>query len=664
MIFPPQPPDKNFELSPIKAIEIAASKIPGVISLAQGIPSFNTPQVIKDFVREKIQAGLCDKYSLTMGLAELREEIALALQRDGLLYDPETEIIVTSGSIEGITAGILAATSPGDEVLIPSPGYPSYSGSVYIARCTPRFFALAEDNNFDFQLDQIKRHITRKTKAILYCSPNNPTGTLFSEDKTRGLIEMAQKHQLTVIVDEVYKDFYYSDEKHFTPAAIPGARQDVIRVCSFSKAFAMTGWRVGFIHGDRSRIEQIVKYHDAMVTCAPVVSQYAAIAALRFGEPCLNEFKKEFKARRDFTIGILDQMSHVLDYQIPKATYFVFPRIKDTVPLAHDSRRLTYDILEKAKVAVVPGIAFGPSGEAHLRINFGRSKEDLETAMARLAEYFAKLKKAPSRPACAQRTAGVTQPLKIGRPPYTHQPKTGVSFLKQRMQSALAFCARFYLQRKRPKVIGVTGTIGKTVIKRILLELLKRRHATRSNILSYNTEIGLPLSILDLNTPCGLKAKLKFPLQLAAKTLFAQELIEFLILEYGINCEQDALQLCQIAVPDWLIISDLATSDPGIDCQAALSGVRILAGKVPAERIFWSAEDAWCREIRPDLKPELALSPANLESHTLKTASSTYPVRREFIGRSSKLAAIAAVMLAERLEFPKEQILGFLSAEI
>lgn len=350
----------QFELSAIKRIELAAAKIPGAISLAQGIPYFNTPDVITDFVCEAIQKHKCDKYTLTTGLPTLREEISLSLAEDKLKYDPESEIIITVGSIEGITASLLALTEPGDEVIVPSPSYASYTGCIYLAGCTPKFSALDEDKNFDFSIEQIEKNITRKTSAILFCSPNNPTGTVYSEKNTLEILKLAEKHDLAVILDEVYKDFYYSGETHFTAASVDSVRNRIVRVCSFSKAFAMTGWRVGFLHADKLLCERILKYHDSMVTCAPVASQYAALAALRYGEPYLKDFIGRLKVKRDYTIEALDKMSPWLDYQLPNAAYFVFPRIKNTVPLSNNSTALAYDILDKAKLALVPGLAFGP----------------------------------------------------------------------------------------------------------------------------------------------------------------------------------------------------------------------------------------------------------------------------------------------------------------
>ncbi|MGH8008183.1 MAG: pyridoxal phosphate-dependent aminotransferase, partial [Candidatus Binatia bacterium] len=378
----------QMKLSPIKEMELAASRIPGVISLAQGIPSFDTPEPIKTFVQQKIAEGACAKYSLTPGLPQLRELIAESLLREGMHYDPDDEIIVTCGSIEGIAATLLALTQPGDEVILPTPSYASYQEVVRMAGCTPRFAPLREEDNFAFDLDAFERCLSARTRAILYCNPNNPTGTVFSRTETLALAELAERHDLFLVIDEAYKDFVYTKEPYYSPAQLSALRSRVVRVFTFSKAYGMTGWRIGYVHSDASVVREILKIHDALVTCAPVVSQYGAIAALEYGDKHIATFRQAFKERRDRTLEHLDALSHIFDYQKPEGAYFVFPRVKDTVPWARDSRRLAGDILQRAKVALVPGVAFGPSGEAHLRINFGRELSDIEAAFERLEDYF------------------------------------------------------------------------------------------------------------------------------------------------------------------------------------------------------------------------------------------------------------------------------------
>jgi aminotransferase len=375
-------------LSPIKAMELAAARLPGAISLAQGIPNFPTPMVIKDFVAERLREGACDRYSLTTGLPELRNEIARTLASDGLAYDAESEIIVTAGAIGGIAATLLAVTEPGDEVIVPSPSYASYLGCIRMARCIPQYVELDEQRGFELSEERLTAAISPRTRAIILCNPNNPTGTIFSEAHLRSFVSIAMRHDIVVIMDEVYRGLHYSYQTPWTPAVMPEARHHIVHVCSFSKAFAMTGWRVGFLHADRSLVDRILPCHDAMITCAPVISQYAALAALRYGDTVTEEFRREFLVRRDCVVSMLEELRGVLEYQIPAATYFLFPRIHGDIPLAHDSTKLAYDILQRARVAVVPGVAFGPSGESHLRISFGCEPERLVEGIGRLISYF------------------------------------------------------------------------------------------------------------------------------------------------------------------------------------------------------------------------------------------------------------------------------------
>ncbi len=643
----------QFELSPIKAMELAASRLPGVVSLAQGIPSFRTPARVINYAQEKIAAGLCDKYSLTIGLTELREEIALALQSEGLSYDPEREILVTAGSIEGITASLLAFTSPGDEVLLPSPSYASYLGAISIAGCIPRYVDLDEENNFDFHVEKIARSITKKTKLLLYCSPNNPTGTLFSEDKTRELIKVCQAHNLTVLIDEVYKDFYYVDEPHFSATLIPEARENVIRACSFSKAYAMTGWRVGFLHADKKRISRIVKFHDAMVTCAPVPSQYAAIGALKYGAEFLEEFKEEFKKRRNYCITQLDEMSQVLDYQIPKATYFVFPRIKDVVTFSHDSHLLAYDILDKVKVATVPGVAFGPSGESHLRINFGREMNDLEEGFARLKDYFFKDQR-KLRP--------LPKPTKEARPLVVKDDIQQLSFVGKWARLLLSHASRQYLRRNSALVIGIAGIKGKTTVKRTLVELMGRTFTTRGTILSYNTEVGLPLSILRLHNPKTTAAKLTFPFSLCARALLGKETAEVLILEYGIRSRKDAETLLEIAVPDWLILSGIE-ADPHLDYDAITEGINHIASKISSDKLLWIRDDPFIQSMGSTHNAPHGIQDKQLQGAILQTSGNTYSCTKETVGTSSARALIISVVMAELLGMPTATIEHFLQTK-
>jgi len=572
-----------FPLSPIKQIELAASKIPGAISLAQGIPSFPLHAEIRSFVQEQIEKGLCDKYSLTTGLQELREEIAISLAAEGMAYDPDTEIICTVGSIQGIASTLLAITNPGDEVLILSPTYTSYQGVIAMARCVAKFAPLNEEDNFDLDLEAIERALTPKTRVIFYCNPNNPTGTIFSEAATKRLAELAEKHDLMILTDEVYKDFYFVDQPHVTPARYPESRGRVIRVFSFSKSFSMTGWRIGFVHSDRKIIEKILPYHDAMVTCAPVVSQYAAIAALRSGDRIIKEYSAEFRRRRDFVLSRLDRISDLVDYQIPTASYFVFPRIKQVVPKSNNSVALAYDILERAKVALVPGSAFGPSGESHLRLSFGREWSVLEEGLDRLENYFRATESSRS----------------IAIKPLPEQPKKEKrGYIKSAAVQILGFSARKYLERNRSRVVGIVGAKGKTVFKRVLVDNLGRN--VRGGILSYNTDIGFPLSVLNLSVASGIQGKCIALAKAVFRGLIGKEESETLILEYGVRSNEDAAHLLEIKVPDILILTELSE----IYSSNLANAAELIASKVESKQIFWVESSVISDSLRKRLLPE------------------------------------------------------------
>ncbi|MFZ2154029.1 MAG: pyridoxal phosphate-dependent aminotransferase [Candidatus Moraniibacteriota bacterium] len=387
---------KNLNLSVIKQMELRASKYPDVISLAQGVPNFDTPECIKRRVELALKRGVVAKYSLSPGIPELRELIETKLAQDNMFYDWENEILITAGSIEGITATILAITNAGDEIIIPEPTYTSYREVITLAGCVPVFVPLDEAKGWAFDLEKFKQAITPKTKAIFYCNPNNPTGTIYSKEQLLGLAKLAELHDLFLISDEVYKDFLFEPgQKIFSLAEVPELRKRVIRLFSFSKSYAMTGWRVGYLHGDESVVKEILKVHDSLVTCAPVISQYGAMGALEMGEKDLIQMNREYRERRDLICSQLDELSHVFSYVRPESAYFVFPRIiLDKIDYTGDdysqsrSWQFSLGLLEKTKVAVVPGVAFGPNGENHIRMSFGRSKKDIQEAFWRMKKFF------------------------------------------------------------------------------------------------------------------------------------------------------------------------------------------------------------------------------------------------------------------------------------
>ena len=377
---------EKISLSVIKQIELRASRFPDAISLAQGIPSFDTPECIKRRVERALRRGVVAKYSLSPGLPELRELIEIQLMKENMYYDWEKEIVVTAGSIQAITATILAITEPGDEIIIPEPTYTSYKEVIHLAGCTPVFVPLDETRGWAFDPALYERAITPRTRAIFFCNPNNPTGTIYSREQQLALYELADRHNLFIISDEVYKDFIYDGQPIFSLAERSEFRERVIRIYSFSKAYAMTGWRVGYVHSSERIIREILKVHDSLVTCAPVISQYAAMGALEMGEADLAAMNAEYVRRRELICRRLDSLSHIFSYVYPRSSYYVFPRFKGN----ESAWDFALKLLDNTHVAVVPGQAFGPNGESHLRLSFGRSQADIQEAFDRFDNYFPK----------------------------------------------------------------------------------------------------------------------------------------------------------------------------------------------------------------------------------------------------------------------------------
>jgi aminotransferase len=642
----------DVELSPIKAVELEASRLPDVVSLAQGIPSFDTPEPIKQFAQERMAEGSCARYSVTPGLPRLREAIAEALAREGLAYDPDGEVLVTAGSIEAIAASLLALVEPGDEVLVVSPTYASYIPAIRLAGAVPRFVPLAEDANFDLDPEAIARAAGRRTRALILCNPNNPTGTVFSADQTRRMLAVAEREDFLVIADEVYKDFVYGDARIHSAARETWARHRVLRVCSFSKAYAMTGWRVGFLHGPEPLVTAVLKVHDALVTCAPVVSQYAALAALEMGDEVIAGFRAEFRRRRDQVIERLDALPRVFDYQKPNASYFVFPRVKDTVPLARDSRRLAADILVRARVALVPGAAFGPTGEAHLRLCYARSAEDVHRAFDRLDDYFT------GRPA---RTTSLPAHVPHRAPVVGLARRAGMGLVRHG--------ARAHLARVRPRVVAIAGTQGKTVVKRALAELLHQaRLRVRANPLSYNTAIGLPLAMLgrelDTRAPGHLLAGL-------AKVLWAaygpRPPLDVMVLELGVRAPGDMSAHLELVRPDVAVITPLAPSFSE-ECEALATlrrEVLALCEAVAPPGLLLCTDDPFLAELAGRTpgaigfgSGDVAAGPGGL---ALRVAGSTWPIGRDVVGASYLRALSVAARVGRLLGLGDREIGAFLA---
>jgi len=380
----------QISVSAIKQMPVLASKIEGCISLGQGIPSFETPSFIRESVIEALKEdSLIGKYSLQPGIPELKQEIARYLDRNnGIKVDPETELFVSCGAMEALAGVISTIVERGDEVLIPSPNYSSHIEQILFAEGNPVFVPLIEAEGWRLDVDGFRKALTEKTKAVLLCNPMNPTGAVFHEADLRALAEMAIERNLFVISDEAYDFLLYDGLPHFSLASIPDLKDLLITCRSFSKMYCMTGWRVGYMAAAERIVDQVLKVHDAFAICAPTISQYAAVAALKAtngkdgeGDRFIGRLVGALSSRRDVLCERLDGLSHVFSYQKPKGAYYVFPKI---VFDNADDMDLALRLLHEARVITIPGSGFGPTGTGHIRLSFGAPEEDIQDAFDRI----------------------------------------------------------------------------------------------------------------------------------------------------------------------------------------------------------------------------------------------------------------------------------------
>ncbi len=361
-------------------------EVEDVAFLSWAKPTSGTPEHINAGAIEAIRGGLCGGYSGNAGLPELRQEICRKLKRDNAIDADPSEILVTVGAIEGLSAAVMALIDPGDEVILPSPTYSTHVRQVVIASGKPVFAPTIEEDGFVLDIDAIRAAITPRTRAILYCSPSNPTGTTFSEEQLRELAGVALEHNLAVITDEAYEYFTFDGHEHFSIGSIPEMRGRVISCYTFTKTYAMTGWRIGYLHADETLIEQITKAHIPFAICAPVVSQYAALAALTGSQECVAGFREHYRLMRDLMCERLDQLPGVFQYVKPSGSYLMFPRI--LLDEGRDSAAFCKKLLREARVSTTPGSAFGPTGEGHLRLSFCVTEEEIGKAFDRMEHYF------------------------------------------------------------------------------------------------------------------------------------------------------------------------------------------------------------------------------------------------------------------------------------
>lgn len=376
----------NIKPSGIRKFFDIVSEMKDAISLGVGEPDFDTPWHIRD---EGIYAFERGKtfYTSNAGLKDLRIEIANYLKRtQNLEYNSDNEIIVTVGGSEAIDIGLRAIINPGDEVIIPQPSYVSYEPCAVLAGAKPVIINLKAENEFRLTAEELRAAITDKTKILVLPFPNNPTGAIMERRDLEAIAKVCIEKDILVMSDEIYAALTYK-EKHVSIAEIDGMKERTILINGFSKAYAMTGWRLGYACAPKELIKQMTKIHQFAIMCAPTISQYAAVEALKNGDKDVEEMRQAYNQRRRFLMDSFKKMG--LDCFEPFGAFYVFPCIKE---FGMTSEEFATKFLQEEKVAIVPGTAFGDCGEGFLRISYAYSLENLKEAIGRLERFITKLR--------------------------------------------------------------------------------------------------------------------------------------------------------------------------------------------------------------------------------------------------------------------------------
>ncbi|AGX05985.1 hypothetical protein B14911_24581 [Bacillus sp. NRRL B-14911] len=359
-----------------------AAGMEGVISLGVGEPDFVTPWSVREAAILSLEQGYTS-YTANAGLLELRQEIASYMGKNfGVQYEPESEIIVTVGASQAIDIALRAILDQGDEVIVIEPCFVSYAPLVSLAGGTPVSVQTRKEDDFKILPSQLEQAITQRTKAILLCSPNNPTGTMLSGKELEAIAAVAEKHDLLVLSDEIYAELVY-DEEYTSFASISGMKERTLLISGFSKGFAMTGWRLGFICAPKEISQAMLKIHQYSMMCAPTMAQFAALEALRTGRGDVESMQKSYRRRRNYFVQSLEDVG--LPCHIPGGAFYAFPSIEGT---GLTSEQFAEQLLLEEKVAVVPGNVFGESGEGHIRCSYASSMEQLQEAVKRIGRFL------------------------------------------------------------------------------------------------------------------------------------------------------------------------------------------------------------------------------------------------------------------------------------
>jgi aminotransferase len=356
-----------------------------VIHLEIGAPDFATPEHVREAAKRALDLGETH-YSSNYGLFPLRQAIARKLAAEnGVAYDPDSEIVVTTGATEAIHLSMSALVSPGDEVLVPEPAWPNYRNVAVLIGAKPVAVPLREERAFEIDADDVERRITPRTRLLVLVSPANPTGGVLSPETLRALAAIAERHGLLVLSDEIYEKLIYDGRKHVSFASLPGMRERTVTVNGFSKAYAMCGWRLGYLAAPEAMVTPMVKIREFMTSCVTTFAQFGAIAALEGSQSPRIAMAEEFARRRRLVVGGLRAIPGVT-IDPPGGAFYAFPSVR---ALGRTSAEVADYLLEEAKVALVPGPAFGEAGEGYVRISYANSAENLTEALGRMREALA-----------------------------------------------------------------------------------------------------------------------------------------------------------------------------------------------------------------------------------------------------------------------------------
>ena len=358
-----------------------------VVSLGIGEPDFATPWHIREAAIYALEKGRTG-YTSNLGLPRLRRSISDYVQKHfRVRYEPLSEILVSVGVSEAIDLALRALLNPGDEVIYHEPCYVSYSPSIIMGGGVPRAVTTRVEEGFALRADDLEKAITPRTRVLMLNFPTNPTGAVMDAEELEKIAAVCVRHNLVVLSDEIYSELTYEGREHTSIATMPGMKERTVFLHGLSKAFAMTGWRIGFACAPVELIEAMMKIHQYSILCASIMGQDAAIEALDRGEQSVANMRREYERRRNFIVSSLNDMG--LDCAMPKGSFYVFPKITST---KLSSRDFSMRLLQEKKVAVVPGPAFGSGGEGHVRCSFATALPQIHIAMERMAEFTAEIK--------------------------------------------------------------------------------------------------------------------------------------------------------------------------------------------------------------------------------------------------------------------------------